>query len=186
MRILKIDIDKLLKSSNLYAINPSEYILLQLIFDRNIPLLREYGLSLNLRVGYDVLLSLEQRGLIKILESDYALRGDSLSIFNDKEEKVEDWIDEYRELFPVYHKGDKIGCISKMKDFIKLYKFDKETILRATKFYIEDRSKDNYVYLRQAHYFIFKDKTSDLSAYCERTKAGVYDKVDSTSKTKMV
>lgn len=181
MRILELDVDKLLTAVNVYRITPCNYIILHLINARNIPLMKEYSLALSLLEQTDKLKKLEEDGYIKILDNDYILRGHALSIFGEEDTSVEGWIEEYRNLFPPYHKGDRLGCISKMKDFIKHNKYDKKTILRATKIYIEDKSTSNYLYLRQAHYFIMKDKTSDLAAYCERVKAGYYDNMSSNT-----
>lgn len=89
-------------------------------------------------------------------------------------EKVEDWIDEWYELWPKGVKSggylvrsDKTGCLNKMKSFIKNYKFDKEIIIRATKDYINHLRMSNFAYIQIAHYFISKNNSSNLAAACE-------------------
>ncbi len=42
----------------------------------------------------------------------------------------------------------------------------KETILKATKKYIEDMKDRNYQYIKLAPYFIYKDNISLLEGYC--------------------
>lgn len=89
---------------------------------------------------------------------------------------VVEWIEKYRDLFPkgIYSggylvRGDRKGCIKKMKTFMNKYPefADKDLILKATKNYIDDKQKDNYSYLKLAHYFIDKDGISLLASYCE-------------------
>ena len=83
-------------------------------------------------------------------------------------------VDEFREIFPAGSingypsRGDKRGCLKKMKQFRKNYpEFSPELILEATKQYIEERKRENYAYLMQAHYFIDKNKVSLLASKCE-------------------
>lgn len=88
------------------------------------------------------------------------------------------WIDEYRELF----KGKKSGamgsrtaCVKKMDKFIQEFGFSKETILHATRRYINKTKDGGYNYLQQADYFIYKNEIvagssiehSRLSTFCE-------------------
>lgn len=92
-----------------------------------------------------------------------------------KTESVEDWIDEFRNLFPkgivsggYLVKGDRRACILKMEKFLKLYpNYTKETILQATRNYIERKEREGFKYMQLAHYFILKDKTSTLAGECE-------------------
>ena len=115
---------------------------------------------------------LEKRGYIKITDKKnwvFSLRMKSLSLFSYfDEDNIENWIEEYRELFPPKYKGDRIGCIHKMKKFKKKYpKFSKDLILNATRKYINEKHRENFRFLRQAHYFIEKDNVSDLASFCE-------------------
>ena len=93
-----------------------------------------------------------------------------------------DWMEEWYSFFP---KGVKsggypvrsglTGCRTKMFKFLKKNKFNKDTILLATKLYIKEMEKVNYSFMSLAHYFIEKDGKSILEAYCEQ----VLDKQES-------
>lgn len=97
-----------------------------------------------------------------------------------KKEIVEEWINDYRALFPLrnvtgltYHvKGDLNECIKRMKKFIQDYKYSKETILQATKNYIEEQKNKGWSYTKKAHKFIRDLDGSILSEYCEAVKKG--------------
>ena len=85
-----------------------------------------------------------------------------------------EWIDEYRKLFmPARGSnsrsilGDKKACIDKMNKFLKSYPYTKDTVLAATKNYVNSKHKDRYAYTQCADYFIFKDNISTLAAECE-------------------
>lgn len=96
-------------------------------------------------------------------------------------ELVENWIDEWIEIFPKNVKsggrllrGDKPSCLRKMKIFMREYGYNREVILRATKAYIKSKQSENYAYTRCAVYFIYRiegnsraERMSDLAAWCE-------------------
>jgi hypothetical protein len=96
-------------------------------------------------------------------------------------ENVEAWIDEWLDIFPRGVKtngklvrSDKPSCLRKMQFFIAEYKYNKETILEATKAYVESKRLQGYEFMRCATYFIYrietstKDKTSDLASWCDQ------------------
>jgi len=93
---------------------------------------------------------------------------------------IEKFIVDYRDLFPkgsnnngYPYKGDKQGCIKKMKRFIKLNpEYSTDIILKATQKYINEKRKDNYDYMHLAHYFIEKNGVSSLGAFCEQIANG--------------
>ncbi len=95
-----------------------------------------------------------------------------------------EWIQEYRELFPVGVRsggfpvrGDLKGCIKKMEEFLETYpEYDKELILKVTKDYVERKKQDGYAYMQLAHYFIKKDDISTLASECENFKESVGQK----------
>ena len=88
-------------------------------------------------------------------------------------EGFDEFIEEYRNLW----KGLKVGslgsyktCYDKMKRWMSENpNYSKDDILKAARIYI--KSLDNYQYLQQADYFIFKkdgkDENSRLSAFIE-------------------
>lgn len=89
-------------------------------------------------------------------------------------EEVDNWIKEWRELFPVginkigrSYRGSPKDCLKKMKAFMKEYDFTREQIFKATENAINKASQDNYNYFPQANYFIEKNQHSMLAGYCE-------------------
>jgi hypothetical protein len=94
---------------------------------------------------------------------------------------VEVWIDEWIDIFPRGVKsggrllrGDKISCLRKMKMFLKEYPYKRDTILEATRKYINSKREEGFQYTRCAVYFIYRidssrsDKISDLATWCEQ------------------
>jgi hypothetical protein len=88
--------------------------------------------------------------------------------------------DKYRELFPkginnngFPYKGDKQGCLKKLKKFTSTYpEYTESIILQSTERYINEKRKENFSYMKLAHYFIEKNGVSDLASFCEQTKEG--------------
>jgi len=143
---------------------------------------------------------LEKKGFIKITENKIVARqksidfllGSELSetdkpIATSKSAKnkelvgsVDDWIQEWRELFPAGIKSGgypvrspKSGCATKMKFFIKSNKeVTKEMIFSATKKYVAERALKRYEYMTLAHYFISKNSISLLEGYIEQIEEG--------------
>lgn len=114
-------------------------------------------------VNLDYMKNLQAKGYVKTYTSEL-----SNVVLTEKAlgSNVRDWIQDYRNLFPKYKKGDKKSCVDKMADFLSEYpEYDKATIMTATREYI--RSQDIAQYVNEAHNFIMKNKTSKLAAYCE-------------------
>lgn len=93
---------------------------------------------------------------------------------------VEDWVQDWINLFPEgkvegrYLRSGKLECADRLTWFIKNYGYDKDTIIEATKRYLESQqnSPSGHMYTRNANYFIFKgrskqDRTSDLATWCQ-------------------
>jgi hypothetical protein len=93
---------------------------------------------------------------------------------------LEDWFDEWMELWPKGVKtggklirSDKKDCLDKMKKFIKKYNHSSETIISVTKEYLDEFSRQNYQYIKSATYFIDKrGEGSELAARCQEYKEG--------------
>ena len=93
---------------------------------------------------------------------------------NTFELSCEEWIEEWRNLFP---KGIKTGgypvrstvnaCKVKMNKFLIEYDYSKEDIFKATKNYIDQKRREGYGFMKTAVYFIEKDKQSILASFCE-------------------
>jgi len=138
---------------------------------------------------------LEHKGFIKITEKKIIVRQKTMILLvedkpsetNNKATKnkqlaqsVDDWIQEWRELFPAGVKSGgypvrspKSGCAAKMKVFIKKNKdVTKEIIFTATKKYVAERALKRYEYMTLAHYFISKNSISLLEGYIEQIQEG--------------
>lgn len=105
-----------------------------------------------------------------------------LGLFTISEEKREvdrafsDFVSEYLacwdeapSLLPSgkYAKSNKKDIEKKLKVFMNKYRASQETVLRATKKYLEKQRLDGYRYCRTAQFFISKDGESDLATEIE-------------------
>lgn len=94
--------------------------------------------------------------------------------------EINKWINDYRNLFrgtKPGSMGDKGGCLNRMIKFFNEYPefANKDIIFKATQNYIDEQGiENNYKFLQQAHYFIYKQtgsgkdsESSKLAAYCE-------------------
>ena len=90
----------------------------------------------------------------------------------------DDKIDKYLELFPKgklpsgkMARADKKNIKSNFTWFFKNYKYDWDTVLKATALYVDEYEAKNYMYMKTSQYFISKmnpDKSrdSELANYC--------------------
>jgi hypothetical protein len=93
-------------------------------------------------------------------------------------ESFERWIRDWVNLFPrgvrtfgKLVRSDKETCKKKMKAFMLEYNYSRETIMEATKKYIEVKREQGWNGMRCAVYFIWKQdpgqsRVSDLADYC--------------------
>ena len=101
----------------------------------------------------------------------------------ESEENVENWIDDWLQLFPSdKHFGRSLrtnsrDCLDRMRWFLANFKFSKEEVMEATKNYIESQrtSPEGFKFARNSTYFILKgrgnvDRTSELATECEKLK----------------
>lgn len=85
------------------------------------------------------------------------------------------FIEAYREMFPkgvrsggYLVKGSKGGCVRKMKKFLETHpEYTQDTILQATKAYVNRKGKEGWKFMSLAHNFIEKDNISQLEVECE-------------------
>lgn len=88
------------------------------------------------------------------------------------------YVEQYRELFPkgMLPSGQPSRVTikeleKKFQWFFSVYKYDWETILKATRHYVEKYKQDNYMYMKTSGYFISKTErgvpTSTLATYCD-------------------
>ncbi len=142
-----------------HGLTPDEYVYLYKMYSKD-------STHVYVRISTDDLIKREW------LLEDLTLSPKSCSLFSDD---VSTWIEEWREVFPnikASHgnvRGDRQGCLKKMKAFCKKYpEYTKDIIFKGTQNYIIAKKKDGYQYMKLAHYFIDKDGISDLASYCEQ------------------
>lgn len=88
-----------------------------------------------------------------------------------------DWVEAWQDLWPkgvtqngVYVRSSLPALKDKMKKFMKEYDYSKETIIKATKYYLKEQKENSYNYISLAHNFIEKNKVSLLASLCENPK----------------
>lgn len=102
-----------------------------------------------------------------------------LKQLDSKPEIEDEFVDKYRELFSKSalgvpgKMGDRNGIKKKLEIFMSKYPFSEDQILEAAENYIQTQRENNYQYLQQADYFIFKQDnmkivTSRLAEFCEQ------------------
>ena len=164
---ITVDLSKVIKAD----VSVNEYVFL-------------YLLSLGKEVPTFILLdvdlkSLEIKGFLKIVDSGFVKRPKLSALFASaiQSEKVADWIDEWRDIWPKGYKsggkpvrGSKQDCIKKMEVFLKKTDYTKDDVMSAALAYVLDRKNNNYQYMTTANYFIQKGNDSSLEAWCELLK----------------
>jgi len=129
-----------------------------------------------------ILENLESKALIQINNNNsLELRGLSkkiLKIPSSEDLNVEEWVDEYRNLFPngvesggYPVRGIKKTCITNLKKFILEYKSEKKTVLEDPKIYVEKKQRENFNYMMLAHFFIYKNNNSMLETFIENLES---------------
>lgn len=160
--LISVDIKKLWENK----LTPSQYVFLYCL---------NKGEN-NILIDTNDLQHLVQLDYIKKISSNWILLAKGLAIIEDYTDELEDFVEQYRNTFPKGIKsgngtpirGDKAGCVKKMKWFFDNYpEYSKTIILEATKKYIQDMERKGYAYITQADYFIVKDGGSKLAAMCE-------------------
>lgn len=161
-----------LKEIALIGLTPTEYCFLISIYKQF-----DYIGILTEQQKDNLIKSLENKGFLKITAEGLVLRKLTLDLMHKDSSPllVDNWIEEWRNLFPTNIKsggrpikGDKKSCIRKMTAFLKEYpEYSKEEIFQATRIYIFDKKRDNYNYMVCADYFIYKDKASLLASILE-------------------
>lgn len=88
---------------------------------------------------------------------------------------LETFVEKYRSIFPTGsnaagypYKGDKQGCIKKMRSFKRKHpEYTEDLIIRVTKEYVNSQFFKGYTYMQTAAYLIEKDGSSNLAGLCE-------------------
>ena len=105
-----------------------------------------------------------------------------------------DLIQNYLDLWPAiklptgkYARSDKSNLEAAFKWFFKNFNYSWDTIMKATKRYVDEYRLKNWDYMRTSQYFIRKtssDKsmTSDLADYCMLVESGQQEEIPSHNK----
>lgn len=99
---------------------------------------------------------------------------------------TDEYVEKYVTLFPKgklpsgkQARADRRNLKANFIWFFKNYKYDWDTILKATALYVDEYERKNYLYMRTSQYFISKmnpDKSreSELANYCAQIISGDY------------
>lgn len=185
MKKLEINLDEYAKVSNELSIR--DYLVLYIKFLNKLNYLP--ALFHNTMEYHDCLKSLETRQYIKITDDCiiygdnaqinvecFELRAKSTQIIEIKSINYAELANKLRDIFPAGIRGGggklikspELAVVDKLKKFFKYYPDVKEeSIIKATKNYIENRRRDGWRYTTQLDYFIFKDNVSMLFSEIE-------------------
>lgn len=163
--LVQIDVNKCFQNN----LDFNEYVVLNFIsLNREIPKLENIE---------NILKSLSDKCFISIEKDKISLRAKTKTLFNVKSLEnfdVENWVDEYRGLFPTGVKsggypvrGIKKTCVENIKKYMLEFNRTKEEILESTKIYVEKKQQENFNYMMLAHFFIYKNGSSMIESYIE-------------------
>jgi len=177
--IITIDTEMLDK----YTIRPDEYVYLsKLLTDNELltkVMLRVDGKKM-IRMGFieiedgQAYLTDKARDLFKMPREGFVTpRVDLVELTSSS--NIKELSKKYRNLFPT---GVRSGgylvrataesCEKKLKAFLRKYSdYDEAIILKATEKYIQRKSRESYMHMKLAPYFIEKDGISMLASECE-------------------
>lgn len=175
--------NKLLK----VGLSPNQLYLLHCRKNKIIP---AFGINQSLeeaRLKHDMWISedgkLTDMSLIILKELDsYFKASKTKTSFDIMGENFSKNIEEYLEIFPKfklpsgkYARSDKKNLENNFRWFFETHTYDWDTVLEATRMYVDEYERVGYKYMRTSQYFIRKqnnDKTfeSDLANYCEMIK----------------
>lgn len=98
----------------------------------------------------------------------------ALRIIADEFDGIKVDIEEYNNLWPkkllpsnYYARSNKKDVERAFNSFYKKYHFDWETVIKATKRYVERKQLANWEYCKTSAYFIMKNGMSELATECE-------------------
>jgi hypothetical protein len=111
----------------------------------------------------------------------------------------EEFAKEYLQLFPKMllpsNKPARVSpkiIVKNLTWFVKTYPmYSKETILKATQYYVSKYATDDYKFMRNSQYFISKEQTnrmifSSLAEFCQLIEDGIEDNEPKEFKTKVL
>lgn len=118
-----------------------------------------------------------------------------------KEETIidEEFAKEYLQIFPRMvlpsNKPARVSSkiiVKNLTWFVKTYpQYSKETILKATRYYVSKYAEDDYKFMRNSQYFISKEQTnrmimSSLAEFCQLIEDGIDDNEPKDFKTRVL
>lgn len=173
-----------------YELTPNQYVLLNIIYSNNeVEYISYLDIDRQDILRHDLYVLYKKDYILNHSTTNYTFKFSELEITQkgidviDKKvvravktnDDFDAFVNEYYNLWPEkIHSGNylvKSGlktCKEKMLRFVKEYKYDRDTIIKATKEYINICRKNNYCYMKTAYYFIKKDSESILQTYCEQ------------------
>lgn len=160
------------------TLNPDKIYDNQVSLDEFYFLLQHYLSDDNIRIklSENSIKKLSDKGFIKLFENKIIIRPLFINTFKEfiPEINSDNWIEDWRNLFPVIKissrpaKGSKQNVIKKMMNFVKNNpNYTKEDIINVTKMYLFEKKKQNYKYMQCADYFIEKNGVSTLESLLE-------------------
>lgn len=177
-------IKEVIKKLQSFKMTGNQFMILQYVKHKEIEGLNLKDIMYEYHIPFQDMNYLIRKGYVEIERLENGFNFDSASItklglevlnqFEDdnktpiikKETIIEDWMEDWRDLFSTKKKGaggSKQNCYKKMEIFLKQNpEITKEEIFRATEAYLD--SLDNIKYLQQADYFIHKGKGLDASS----------------------
>lgn len=165
------------------SITPNGFYLLQCINRKEEP--RRINIEAELRLlqleGWLVGKTLSDKAIELLARFDGGFKLEKGKVTRRKELDEDDLqnIKKFVELFPKVAtpterrlRSTPLNLQNKFRTFFVQYKYDWETIHKATKKYISSFDPNNLTYMKSAEYFIMKDKTSLLANFCQEVVDG--------------
>jgi hypothetical protein len=175
---------KLLEAFTEEDISPNSVYLLYCLKNRTKP--KVINMHYELRILWaDKLIDEEHNitskgfALLEKIESKYDIDNNKIKKKDGLTEKEKEFIKAYREIFPKGNLPSGSPARSPIKELEKKflwfksnYTYSWETILKATKKYVQQYEAEGYLYMKNSSYFIYKsgiDRTtvSVLASYCD-------------------
>lgn len=200
INLYALDLDILTKNT----LTPNQWILLNIVNNKDeVAYIQYYELG-RLDILKDDLYNLYKKDYIindgvtnwtfnfselHISEKGKLIINNETNIIDKKQSEFEEFMKKYMEIFPEkVYSGNSLPvrsnpklCKSKMISFIKEYKYDYETILKATESYVKKCKQGNYNFMKTSYYFIKKDGESILETYCQEVLSKPKDNIDAFS-----
>lgn len=172
--LIKINLKKF-KQSKLPLME--QFVLLQAVYEENYQLVNYMFENLNYSMDDFKVIQSEFPQFVKVqgdTPEDVFIREEAYQFFNVTGIDTMNMAIEMSNLFPARVKTGGYPVKShprvvdtKLKKFVKEFsEFSKETILEATKSYVDNCKKHNWAYMQALHYYVYKNGVSTLASDC--------------------